>query len=125
MTDDDWCHFGQRVARTALHRAIKDAALGFEDEKYSYVVASRGRPAHAAARVLRAPQVRSGHIRLTLCESPSVREAVVARSRRDDYRWARRAHWGDPVPAGVAGTRPASGETASGEGIGGPGEATE
>lgn len=101
MSGDDWCHFAARVARSGVHRAVKGGELGFEDEKFAYVSASRGEPAHALARVLRTPQVRSGHIRLTLCEAPEKRETVVARSRKEAFRWARKAHWGDEVPPGV------------------------
>lgn len=101
MSGDDWCHFAARVARSGVHRAVKGGELGFEDEKFAYVSASRGEPAHAVARVLRAPQVRSGHIRFTVCEAPEMREAVVARSRKEAFRWARKAHWGDEVPPGA------------------------
>ncbi|HSA53466.1 MAG TPA: small ribosomal subunit Rsm22 family protein [Yinghuangia sp.] len=101
MAGDDWCHFAARVARSGVHRAVKGGELGFEDEKFAYISASRQPPAHAAARVLRAPQVRSGHIRLTVCEAPDKREAVVARSQKDAFRWARKAHWGDEVPPGA------------------------
>lgn len=112
MTGDDWCHFGRRVARSSVHRTVKGADLGFEDEKYAYVVASRQAPVHAAARVLRTPQVRSGHIRLTLCQAPARRDVVVARSQRAEYRWARHARWGDAVPAAVASPATRSGPDA-------------
>lgn len=101
MRDGDWCHFGRRVARTAAHRSVKSGDLGFEDEKYSYVIASRRPPAHAVARVLTSPQLRSGHVRLRVCEAPEARELVIARSRGVAYRWARRAGWGDAVPPGI------------------------
>lgn len=101
MAASDWCHFSERLARSSLHRTIKGAELGFEDEKFSYLVASRSQPSHAAGRVLRSPQVRSGHIRLTICEAPKSHELTVTRSNRDNYRWARHVKWGDAVPPDV------------------------
>ncbi|MCK9878173.1 small ribosomal subunit Rsm22 family protein [Frankia sp. Ag45/Mut15] len=113
LPDGDWCHFARRVERSAVHRALKDAERGHEDEKFAYLIASRGQPAHAPGRLLRAPRAHAGHIRLALCVPEGQREAVVARSRRDAYAWARRARWGDPAPGSVtdpaAPTDPAAG----------------
>lgn len=102
---DDWCHFAARLDRSAMHRRIKDADLGYEDEKFSYIVSSRdadavaaGRHAAAAGRVIRHPQRRKGLVTLTVCEAGGdVTRRAVGRSR-PDYRAVRGLRWGDPWP---------------------------
>lgn len=37
----DWCHFAARVSRSSLHRQVKSGSLAYEDEKFSYVAATR------------------------------------------------------------------------------------
>ncbi len=66
----DWCHFGARLPRSALHRQVKGTELSYEDEKFSYVGAVRlgvGRPELPASRVVRRPQQRKGLVTLDLC----------------------------------------------------------
>ena len=48
MAGDDWCHFSQRLARSRDHMLLKDASVPFEDERYSYVVATRAEAFRAA-----------------------------------------------------------------------------
>ena len=99
LRDDDWCHFAARLERTSLHRRLKSGELGYEDEKFSYLVFARDPAAQQApARILRHPLHGKGHIRLTLCEAPNVREITVGKSERDAFRLARRARWGDAWP---------------------------
>ena len=92
----DWCHFAQRLERTSIHRRIKSGALGHEDEKFSYVVFSREPFAAAAARIVRHPQKRGGHVQLTLCTPEGLRDRTIGKSRKEAYRRARKAAWGDP-----------------------------
>jgi len=93
-TAGDWCHFSQRLQRTSLHRQLKSGALGYEDEKFSYVVSSRQSHPHAASRIVRHPQKRRGHIQLTLCTPRGLEARTVSRSQGDDYKQARQAEWG-------------------------------
>ena len=102
----DWCHFSQRVERTSQHRQLKGGALGYEDEKFSYLVAGKAqvRPT-AEARIVRHPGKHSGHVQLVLCTPQGkIETETVTRSNKDAYKLARRAEWGDvwagdPKPA--------------------------
>ena len=91
----DWCHFSQRLGRTALHRRLKSGELGYEDEKFSYVVASKLPVCKAAARIVRHPTVRKGHLELQLCAPGGLRKETVTRSQGEKYKQARKAKWGE------------------------------
>jgi ribosomal protein RSM22 (predicted rRNA methylase) len=91
----DWCHFAQRVERSSQHRKLKGAALGYEDEKFSYIIASRNRFPPVAARIVRHPQKHSGHIGLTLCGAQGLETKTVSRSDNQNYKLARQAQWGE------------------------------
>jgi ribosomal protein RSM22 (predicted rRNA methylase) len=91
----DWCHFAQRVERTSLHRLAKGGSLGHEDEKFSYVAATRGDVALPRARIVRHPMKHPGHVQLTLCTEGQLQRETVAKSQKDRYRAARKAEWGD------------------------------
>jgi ribosomal protein RSM22 (predicted rRNA methylase) len=93
----DWCHFVQRLERSSAHRQAKTASLAYEDEKFSYVVASRESFPPPAARIVRHPRKHSGHVQLTLCAGTGSRieTRTVARSDGAVYKLARRVEWGD------------------------------
>ena len=93
----DWCHFGVRLPRSRLHRRAKAVERGFEDEKFSYAVLSREPTPRAAARIIRPPQVRSGHVRLARREADGVHARTVSRRQGAAYRTARGAAWGDTL----------------------------
>lgn len=96
----DWCHFTSRVNRSAVHRRTKGAELGFEDEKFSYVVTSPTLRAHAANRVLRHPQQRKGLVSLRLCTNAGdLTEEIVSKRQGPLYRAARDTDFGDPWPS--------------------------
>jgi ribosomal protein RSM22 (predicted rRNA methylase) len=101
----DWCHFAARVERTAEHRRLKNATLGHEDEKFSYVAFSRGPAdwrgpaageAHSpAARIVRHPKIFSGYTQLTLCREGEIAATTITRSKKEDWRRLKRLGWGD------------------------------
>ncbi len=92
---DDWCHFAQRLERTSLHRHLKSGELGYEDEKFSYMIATHQEVARAPARIIRHPLVGKGHIKLELCTPAGIVTETVTRSDKENFKLARRAKWGD------------------------------
>lgn len=95
----DWCHLAVRLPRTATHRAVKGGELGYEDEKYCYVVAGPRSPTTRVGTILRHPQFRGGHVKLTVCTPEHIVEDVtVAKRSRATYRAARHCAWGDAWP---------------------------
>jgi ribosomal protein RSM22 (predicted rRNA methylase) len=102
-TEGDWCHFGARLPRSALHRQVKGADLAYEDEKFSYVAAvrpallgpARARRYPASGRIVRRPQQRKGLVLLDLCAPDgTVRRELVSKSHGAAYRDARKSSWG-------------------------------
>ena len=95
VRDPDWCHFGQRVERSSLHRRLKGGELGYEDEKFSYVAVGREAAALPEARIVRRPQHQPGLVTIETCRGGELRAERVTRRDRDAFRAARSASWGD------------------------------
>jgi ribosomal protein RSM22 (predicted rRNA methylase) len=95
MPHDNWCHFAERLPRNAEHRHAKSAELGYEDEKFSYVVFAREPAQLPNARILRHPRKHSGHVELELCTKEGLKRETVSRKLGKNYKQARKAEWGD------------------------------
>jgi ribosomal protein RSM22 (predicted rRNA methylase) len=93
----DWCHFTQRLPRSRAHKALKDAELPFEDEKFAYVALTRTAIARRPARVLAQPDIGKVEVTAKLCTPNGVVVAKVPRRAKADYARARRWRWGDAV----------------------------
>jgi ribosomal protein RSM22 (predicted rRNA methylase) len=91
----DWCHFAVRLPRTAIHRAAKQADLGYEDEKFSYVAVSRQPTARVSARVVRHPRLRPRLVQLELCTPGGLRSTIVTKRQGKQFRLARKTAWGE------------------------------
>jgi ribosomal protein RSM22 (predicted rRNA methylase) len=93
--NERWCHFGVRLPRSRDHLIVKDANVPFEDEKFSYLVASKDIGAAWGRRVLATPKVNKAAVALTLCAPEQTAERIVERRQKDAYRAAKRLDWGD------------------------------
>jgi len=110
----DWCHFAVRLPRSVTHRALKGAERGFEDEKFSFVLAARpgtgvgsvvaagvdagADPGSPAARVVRHPLQRKGLVQVRTCEADGVlHDRIISKRQGEAYRRARDLTWGDTL----------------------------
>ena len=93
----DWCHFAVRLPRSRTHRLAKDAERGFEDEKFSYAVLTRGQMEAATARIIRRPERNPGHVVFSLCTTDGLQKRTITRRQKEAYRDARKRVWGDSL----------------------------
>ena len=92
---NDWCHFSERLDRSAAHRRAKGGELAYEDEKFSYVAASKIPATRAPSRIVRHPQRKPGHVILDLCTNDGLKRQTIGKSNKEAWRAARKADWGD------------------------------
>jgi len=77
-----------------LHRQLKSGALGYEDEKFSYLIASKLAYSPSGKRVLRTPIKRKGHHILELCTPIGIEKKIISKKEKDLYR---KVKWGDLI----------------------------
>jgi len=95
LDEPDWCHFGARLNRSNLHRRLKEGSLSYEDEKYSYVIATKGLGSPATGRVIGRPRAGNRQVHLRLCEGNGVVDRTLTKRNSPQYRQARKLRWGD------------------------------
>lgn len=93
--EDDWCHFTCRIARSKLHKTLKDGDVPYEDEKFSYLALTRLAHTNAPHRILRHPQKDPGRITLTLCSENGCSTRIVTKRNKAAFTAARKADAGD------------------------------
>jgi ribosomal protein RSM22 (predicted rRNA methylase) len=79
MQSNDWCHFPARVERSAQHRQLKGGTLGYEDEKFSYLIVSKEKVETPCARLVAPTAMHGGHVQLTLCTQGHIEKKTVSK----------------------------------------------
>lgn len=90
-----WCHFSTRFERTRLQKRVKGAELGYEDEKYSYLIVSKIPLSRPEARIVKSPIKRSGFLQLTLCDATGIHDQNFSKKQKQVYLDAKKLDWGD------------------------------
>jgi ribosomal protein RSM22 (predicted rRNA methylase) len=91
----DWCHFSVRLPRRREHLHAKNAQVPFEDEKFSFVIASRSPSQTTQSRILAPPVKTKPEITFKLCSGQGLTAQSVATRDKVEYKRIRKLGWGD------------------------------
>lgn len=98
MPENDWCHSTCRVARTRIHKLLKNGDVPYEDEKFSYIAVSKENiDKKDFARILRHPKIESGKITLHVCTKDGIGEMSVTKRDKEMFKIARKVKCGDKI----------------------------
>jgi ribosomal protein RSM22 (predicted rRNA methylase) len=96
MADPDWCHFYARIERSRLHRLLKNGSMGYEDEKFCYLVFSKNLKSSFSAIMIAPPEKRHGYLEAKVCSSNGCLETCkILKKDKKRYEEARKLDWGD------------------------------
>jgi ribosomal protein RSM22 (predicted rRNA methylase) len=90
----DWCHFAASVVRPDFQKRAKKGSLGWEVEKYSYLIVSRFPTQRPQGRIIRRPIKASGHSIFDVCTEGKLVRQTVSKSQ-PDYMQLKKKEWGD------------------------------
>ena len=94
---NDYCNFSVRVNRTKISKQIKNASLGYEDEKYFYLIFSKQPFENKFDNmVLRKPVYRKSCVDLKLCNNcGDVKNITITKNNKQNYATAKDLKHGD------------------------------
>ncbi|MBR3613613.1 MAG: hypothetical protein IKL55_00335 [Clostridia bacterium] len=96
---DDWCASSVRVQRTKIHKYLKDAEVGFEDEKFSYVAINVEKDEldlkNNIKRILRHPKIQNGRIEVKTCLQGEIKEEIITKKNKEEFKSLKKKSVGD------------------------------
>jgi ribosomal protein RSM22 (predicted rRNA methylase) len=93
--ETDWCHFVERVDRSRIQRHLKNGVLGYEYEKYSYLLMSKC-PIHLdGKRIISRPNYTKHSVSFDICSEKSSHIVVTKRENKDKFKILRKSIRGD------------------------------
>ncbi|MDZ4785555.1 MAG: small ribosomal subunit Rsm22 family protein [bacterium] len=100
MSEPKWCHFKVRFNRSKLHRMIKDGDLGYEDENFSYLIASKNlKPNFNSGRIVSYPKKEKGLINFEICSNEGqIKKTRILKRDKLNYAQCDSLTWGDSLP---------------------------
>lgn len=87
LEGDDWCHFITRINRSKLQREIKGGSLGYEDEKFTYLVFSKEKEERNSSKIIiRKPIILKNKIQVRTCSNSGIETLVITKRDKEAYK---------------------------------------
>jgi len=94
-SESDWCHFVERVDRSRIQRHLKNGVLGYEYEKYSYLLMSKY-PIHSdGKRIISRPNNTKHSISFDICSEKGSHIVVTKRENKNKFKIVKKSIRGD------------------------------
>lgn len=94
----NWCHFVTRVNRSKIHKLIKQGDSPYEDEKYTYLFASKVTVSSKKEfiRIMRHPLIYKGYVELEGCyPTGEIKKFKITKSDKEQYKRSKKMNAGD------------------------------
>ena len=94
-SESDWCHFVERVDRSRIQRHLKNGVLGYEYEKYSYLLMSK-HPIHTSGkRIISRPTYTKHRVSFDICAEIDSHIVVTKRENKNEFKIVKKNIRGD------------------------------
>ena len=94
-SESDWCHFVERIDRSRIQRRLKNGVLGYEYEKYSYLLMSKY-PIHSnGKRIISRPNYTKHSVSFDICSEKSSHVVVTKRENNNEFKIVKKSIRGD------------------------------
>jgi ribosomal protein RSM22 (predicted rRNA methylase) len=94
-SETDWCHFIESVDRSRIQRYLKNGVLGYEYEKYSYLLMSKY-PVHLdGKRIISRPDYTKHNVSFDICSEKNSHMVVTKKENKNEYKIVKKSIRGD------------------------------
>ncbi|MGR3178653.1 MAG: small ribosomal subunit Rsm22 family protein [Candidatus Anammoxibacter sp.] len=94
-SESDWCHFIARLDRSRIQKHLKKGMLGYEDEKYSYLLMSKYPIPSDGKRIISRPNNSKLRVSFDICSEKNNHIVITKRENKDKFKIAKKSIRGD------------------------------
>ncbi len=94
-SESDWCHFVERIDRSRIQRHLKNGVLGYEYEKYSYLLMSKNPILSDGKRIISRPNYTKHSISFDICSGKNSHIIITKKENKSEFKIVKKSIRGD------------------------------